>query len=389
MDWHRQVEEHLASYPPEPGAGFRPERIIVTRGATATPGRRAFVERLCAAFPAAERIEAPGRTHMQLGGLLPRGDAARRETGRRTLVVGTLGSPLRLSQEENICCPNYLHFSPTAFCTYQCVYCYLAGSCSTVVAPVAKVFVNLEDTLQAIARRAGAREKTNVEYSGAPMGFYVGKLQDALSLDPLTGFSRVLVPFFAEHATARLVMLTKSDAVGNLLGLDHLGHTVVSWSVNPEAVCREFEWGAPPLSRRLDAARQCQNAGYPVRFLIMPMLPVEGWREHYAGLVEAIFAATRPERITLAGICSYSTALGLTARALGPDNLITRHIRRERSADGRRRFPRELRAELYRHVIGEVRRHDSQMPLGLCLEEAEVWHACGLDPAEQTCNCMW
>ena len=374
------VASHLATYQPSPAGGFTPERIILTRGALGTAPRRAFVERLLAVFPHAERIEALDRTHMQLGGLLPQGDAARRSAGRRTLVVGTIATPLRQSQEKHICCPNYLHFSPTAYCSYACAYCYLAGSCSTVVAPAVKVFVNLEDVLAAIARKARRLR--------GPASFYLGKLQDALALDPLTGFSRLLVPFFAEHPQARLVMLTKNDAVGNLLGLAHGGHTVVSWSLNPDAVCRAFEGGAPPLERRLAAARRCQEAGYPVRFLIMPILPVEAWRRHYSELVEAILASTRPERITMGGICSYGTALRLTAAAGGAQGAIARRVSRSLSPDGRRRFPRELRAELYRHILGEIRRRVPALPVALCLEEPELWHACGLDPAHPACNCI-
>lgn len=375
------MEAHLSGYLPRVCGGFFPQRIVLTRGALDTAARRAFAERLLALFPEAERIDAPRRTHMQLGGLLPQGDAARREAGARTLVLGTIASPLRRSQERGIVCPNYLHFSPTAYCTYGCAYCYLAGSCSTVVAPVAKVFVNLEDVLAAIARAARRLD--------GPESFYLGKLQDALALDPLTGFSRVLAPFFGAQPLARLVMLTKSDAVENLLGLDHRGHTAVSWSVNPAAVCEAFEAGAPPLTRRLEAARRCQEAGYPVRFIIMPILPVDGWREHYAGLVEAVFAAARPQRITLGGVCSYGTALRLTAKALGPHNLIARHVARAPSPDGRRRFPHELRAQLYLHIIGQIRRHEPSMPVGLCLEEPGLWAACGLDAASPACNCVW
>ena len=375
------MNDHLASYQPRPVAGFCPERIVLTRGATDTEPRRAYVERLLALFPDAERIEALGRTHMQLGGLLPKGDAARREAGRRTLVVGAISTPLRQSREAGIVCPNYLHVSPTAYCTYGCAYCYLAGSCSTVVAPVAKVFVNLEDVLAAIARRARRLAE--------PTSLYIGKLQDALALDPLTGFSRLLAPFFAAQPLARLVMLTKSDCVENLLDLGHGGHSVVSWSVNPKAVCDQFEAGAPSLARRLDAARRCQQAGYPIRFIIMPILPVASWRQHYAELVEAIFAVARPQRITLGGICSYGTALRLTAAALGRDNIIARSISPTPSLDGRRRFPRELRAELYRHIIGEIRRREPHLPIGLCLEEPELWQACGLHAAQPTCNCVW
>jgi spore photoproduct lyase len=383
------VQAHLREYEPSASVGFRPERVILTRGALDTLPRRVFAERLLRLFPDAERIEALDRTHMQLGGLLPKGDAARRSAGRRTLVLGTIASPLRQSRETNIVCPNYLHFSPSAYCSYGCAYCYLAGSCSTVVAPVTKVFVNLEDILAAIARRAQRLTE--------PTSFYLGKLQDALALDPLTGFSRVLVPFFAGQPLARLVMLTKSDSVGNLLAQDHHGHTAVSWSVNPEAVCREFEAGAPPLERRLGAARLCQQAGFPIRFIIMPILPVDDWQRHYGQLVEGIFAACRPERITLGGICSYGTALRLTKGALGADNLIARHVSRQPCADGRRRFSRELRAALYSHIIAEIRRHEPDIPVALCLEELELWRACGLDPfaslragpARPACNCVW
>jgi len=380
-DWQKHATDHLATWRPRAPDGFRPQRIILTRGSLDTPPRRAYVDRLCAALPDAERIEALDRTHMQLGELLPEGGAARREAGRRTLVVGCLGTVLRQSCETNICCPNYLHFSPTAYCTYGCAYCYLAGTRSTVFAPVVKIYLNIEDMLAAIERKAKQLD--------GPTSFYVGKLQDALALDPLTGFSRVLIPFFAEHPLARLVMLTKSAAVENLLDLDHRGHTIVSWSINPEAVCREFEAGAPSLARRLDAARQCQEADYPLRFIIMPILPVADWQRHYSELVEQLFEAALPQRITLGGMCSYRGALALTARTLGPDNLIARHIAPKPSPDGRLRFPRSLRIAFYRHLVAAIRRRDRAMPIGLCLEEPEVWRASGLDPATQACNCVW
>ncbi len=63
-----------------------------------------------------------------------------------------------------------------------------------------------------------------------PTAFYLGKLQDGLALDALTGYSRVMVPFFARQKQARLILLTKSTNVENLLDLDHQQHTVLSWS---------------------------------------------------------------------------------------------------------------------------------------------------------------
>ena len=74
-----------------------------------------------------------------------------------------------------------------------------------------------------------------------PTAFYLGKLQDGLSLDPLTGYSRQIIPFFAAHPTARLTLLTKSADVGNLLDLDHQGHAILSWTANPRTVVEMFE----------------------------------------------------------------------------------------------------------------------------------------------------
>ncbi|NQT53727.1 hypothetical protein HQ576_16840 [bacterium] len=383
-DWTARVRDHLASYSPQASRlGFAPDRILLTRGALDTPARRVFAERLSVAFPKATLVDARDRTHMQLAGLLPKGDdEARREVGRRTLVVGTIGQPVKMARETGVVCPDHLAVSPTAYCTYACSYCYLAGSASTLVAPVAKVFVNLEDALDAIGRRDKRMKR--------PASLYVGKLQDALGLDPLTGFSRVLVPFFATRQHARLVLLTKSDAVDNLLDLGHRGHTIVTWSLNAAAVARDYEKGAPSLARRLEAACRCADAGYPVRFLIMPILPVENWRNHYRALIETIFDTVHPQRITLGSICSYPGALRITERTLGKDNVISRNIARDSSPDGRLRFSRELAAELYRHAIGHIRRRaGSAVPIGLCFEEPDVWRAVGLDPRAGTCNCLW
>jgi spore photoproduct lyase len=74
---------------------------------------------------------------------------------------------------------------------------------------------------------------------GRPEAFYLGKLQDGMALDPLTGYSRVMIPFFAEHPFARLRILSKSADFENVLDLDHRGHTVLCWSLNPPEVRKE------------------------------------------------------------------------------------------------------------------------------------------------------
>lgn len=103
--------------------------------------------------------------------------------GKQTLVFGEHRSAVRLSEERGNTCPNYWSFSPYGFCPYECKYCYLAGTKGVSFSPTVKVFLNLPEMLGQIDRIAAQQ--------GRPTGFYLGKLQDGLALDPLTGYSRI------------------------------------------------------------------------------------------------------------------------------------------------------------------------------------------------------
>ncbi len=200
------------------------------------------------------------------------------------------------STEEGNSCPNYWHFSPYGFCPYGCAYCYLAGTQGVRFSPTVKVFLNLPEILAKLDRIARQIDK--------PTAFYLGKLQDALALDPLTGYSRQIIPFFANHPTARLTLLTKSADVSNLLDLDHHEHSIVSWTVNPRAIVEAFEKHTPPLEERLGAMEACAGVGYPVRAVVMPIIPIPDWEMIYGEFLTELLTRIRLSRITLGSICS-------------------------------------------------------------------------------------
>jgi DNA repair photolyase len=260
-------------YRSRPVTYFQPDQIVLTKGSLDSARRRHLVDRVCAVYPEAEVVrewEIPhNRVRVDSGDLL-----SRQQRGKRTLVFGEHQSAVRLSAEVGNCCPNYHHFSPYGFCPYNCASCYLAGTTGVRFSPTVKIFVNLPEILDEVDRQATAL--------GKPTAFYLGKLQDALALDPLTGYSRKIIPFFAEHRYARLTLLTKSAEVGNLLDLDHRGRSVLSWSVNPAEIIEAFETNTPSLESRLATMEACQRAGYPVRAVVMPVIPVAGWEENLA-----------------------------------------------------------------------------------------------------------
>ena len=375
------ADEPLTDYRPRPAPLFRPTRIVLAKGSNRTAGRRRFAERICAAYPEAEVVEAFGTPHNRVD--LGQSDPLRlHEHGKQTLVLGEHRSAVRFSDEGGNACPNYWHFSPYGFCPYGCHYCYLAGTQGVWFSPAVKIFLNLEEILAEVDRTANQL--------GRPTAFYLGKLQDGVALEPVSGYARTMVPFFARHPYARMVVLTKGADVENLLDLGHAGRTILSWTVNAPEIMQLFERNTPNIAARLDAMRRCAQAGYPVRAVVMPIIPVAGWQETYGQFVARLLESVPLSRITLGSICSYPQARRLMELKLGRKNAISTLLGRApaKSDDGRLRFSRFVREEVYRYLAGCIRRQCPDLEIGLCLEDEAMFAALDLTGNTGRCNCL-
>ena len=367
-------------YEPIRPEGLDVERIVLAKGSQSTLERRRFVERICALYPSAALIEHPELPHNRID--LGETDHVKlHRKGVRTLVFGELKTAVRKSEETGNTCPNYWHFSVYGHCFYGCSYCYLAGTRGVWNSPTVKIFVNLPEIFQRINRIANR--------FAHPTAFYHGKLQDGLSLDPLTAYSPVVVSFFARHRFARQVILTKSSFVGRLLGLDHRGHTTISWSLNPPEVAGDFEINAPSVEARIAAMQKVAEAGYPIRANIMPLIPASGWEKIYDQFLRDLLTRIPIGRLTLGGICIYRNARRLMERELGRKNEISRQIREEDApCDGRARYGRALRIGMYMRLLRVAREIRPDLQLALCLEDRSVWEAAHKEVGLGPCNCI-
>jgi spore photoproduct lyase len=368
------------------------ETIILARGSEVNPD---LCERVLAAFPNA-RVERqldvpPARVRFD-----PPNGGDRRQAGKRTLVLGSIGRVLDRNCEpgmgDRVVCYPYRHFNAVGNCPYDCKFCYLSGNRGNLKCPAIKLYTNLGDVVAAIGRVA--------DRAAGPELFYGSKLQDFVALDPITRYSETIVPFAAEHPNVRLLFLTKSADIETFLPLDHRGHTILSWTLNAEPVIAEYEVGAPSLDERLRAARRAADAGYEVRFIFMPMVPVAGWREVYADAVRKTVRIVRPSRVTLGGICMYRSALNAMRRrtekgteAFSPTagenaSVPFSALQPPAFAGDRYRYRPEVRLELYAHMLACIREADASVPVSLCLETPEVWGSVGLRPEEAPCNCL-
>ena len=289
-------------------------------------------------------------------------------------------------------------------CPFQCSWCFLKATYRSLF-PFMAVHVRYDKILKKILRHVGGTSTSVI--------FNMGELQDGLALEHLTGAAQVLIPFFGRLPNAFLFMLTKSDDVEPVLGLSHNGHTILAWSLNTAEVSHQFEIGAPSFERRLAAARRAQEAGYPIRVRLDPIVLLPGWQRMYADTIGRIFTEIAPQRITLgtlrfeeqfyknreALVGQEETGLRLLtemkqmAPMLPPMEVPTgkrdKYGRPQmKTSVGKYSYPEALRVEIFRFAISEIRKHFAG-PVALCKETVDVWRAVGLDPRRCACVCQY
>ena len=210
-----------------------------------------------------------------------------------------------------------------------------------------------------------------------PVSYNMGEMLDSLALADASGILEELVPFFAAQGYGRLMLFSKSGAADALQGLEHAGHTTVSWSLNPQSVIDRYEQGASRLEERLGAAKRVSDAGYPIRFRIDPGILEEGWEREYASLVEAIWDyGLQPENITLGTLrlsrWHYSAVGPEAAEILRGAGVLS-----ERGGEryARLRYPLDKRIGFYRSLIAAIRRVSASVPISVCWETKQVFAA--------------
>ena len=261
-----------------------------------------------------------------------------------------------------VCC-NYFVINFGYGCLYDCHYCFLQNYLNN---PLLTMFANTNDLFAEIDKKI----------HGKKFHFRIGtgETTDSLALEPLTGMAEILVNHFAELPNATLELKTKSSNVDSLLGLDHRGHTVISWSVNPPGIVSEVETGTATLEERLAAARKAEAAGYRLAFHLDPVIHFEGWEKQYHDLIDLIFSTVRPDSVAWLSLGSFRYLPGLKTVIQGrfPEDTLTRE-EMVQGPDGKYRYFKTIREEMYRSIRAKVQAVDPKLFLYLCMETKRMW----------------
>ncbi|MBU4484084.1 hypothetical protein KKA47_01550 [bacterium] len=271
--------------------------------------------------------------------------------------------------EKNLCC-NYFTIDLIAGCPLDCTYCILQQYLSNN--PILTIYTNIEVILEQI-KIATSKEPKKIFRIGS------GELSDSLALDDITEHSSLLVPYFAKLPNAFLELKTKTTKIDGLKDLDHNGHTIVAWSVNPQDIISKEEFKAATLIGRIAAAKKCIEWGYKVAFHFDPMIFYKSWKDGYKEVVQLIFKHIDPQYVAWIslGTLRFPTQLKETAQERFAGTQIFSYPF-ERIA-GKLRYPEKIRAILYKNVVEEIFSIDLSVPIYLCMEEPQMWVEAGLE----------
>ncbi|MGQ9647367.1 MAG: radical SAM protein [Thermodesulfobacteriota bacterium] len=264
---------------------------------------------------------------------------------------------------NHICC-GYHVINAITNCPMDCSYCVLQAYLNN---PLITLYSNWEDLLKEIERFL----------LGHPQSFPrlgTGELSDSLALDMIFPISAALIALFAKRDQACLELKTKSAQVDHLLCLDHRRRTIISWSLNPPEIIEAEEKGTVSLENRIAAAQKCQERGYPVGFHFDPIIFYDEWEKGYQETIDALFRRIDPKGviwISLGGF-RYPSQLKAIAGARFPNTKIFLGELFP-GRDGKFRYLKEIRVEMYQKMMRRLREVDANLFLYLCMESKEVW----------------
>jgi spore photoproduct lyase len=297
---------------------------------------------------------------------------------RRLYVSRYEGDPVKSCQGmgDYVCC-QYFTIALVSDCHLECTYCILQDYLRNN--PVITVYANVDEIFARIRERV-------VKHPNRIFRIGTGELSDSLALDHITEFSREVASFAAENPNVLIELKTKTANVDNLIGLDHRKRVVVSWSLNPQGYIDSEEHKCDSLAARLEAARRCADAGYPVGIHFDPLLNFDGWETEYAGLVDAVASTLKPEEIAWVSIGSlrFTKDLKKISQERFPKSALMSGELLP-SQDGKMRYFRPLREEMYAAMKTLVETRLGRVPHYLCMETKAVWrNVYGEQPSNAT-----
>jgi len=263
---------------------------------------------------------------------------------------------------RNYTCCGYRILHVGTYCNMDCSYCILQ---TYFHPPVMQLFINHDDLFSEL-------DSLFLDHRISRIG--TGEFTDSLIWDRWTNLSPQLISRFSRQDRAVLELKTKTAHVHRLKGLDHRKKTILAWSLNTDRVIHSEERRTASIEARLDAAAKCADWGYPLAFHFDPMVLYEGCEADYKRLVNRLFDRIPPPQIVWISVGSFRfppNLISIIERRFPDSKIIYGEF--IRGLDGKMRYFKPLRIDIYRCVVDEIRKRAPDVLIYYCMEDDDVW----------------
>jgi spore photoproduct lyase len=246
---------------------------------------------ILARYPEAERI--PVASHWKIPSLHGNEGSAEEWLAikRGTLVLGVKKG---LTMRPNGRSAHFIAPSTSNGCAMACAYCYVPRR-KGYANPIS-IFVNVEETCEAIARHAARQGPLAAADQIDPQHWVydIGENGD-LSVDAaICDNVRDLVALFRRLPNAKGSFATKY-VNPDLLAYDPQGKTRIRFSLMPDRIAKVVDVRTSPMADRIAAVSTFVRAGYEVHLNFSPVIVYPRWEEDWRALFDAVDAAISPE----------------------------------------------------------------------------------------------
>jgi len=194
---------------------------------------------------------------------------------KRTMVVG-----VRKTLKFDTSKPSAEYAIPLSTgCMGHCHYCYLQTTMGAK--PYIRVYVNTDEIFQAALQYIEERKPEITRFEAACTS-------DPVGIDYLTHNLFRAIEFMGEQKYGRLRFVTKYHHVDHLLTAKHNKRTRFRFSMNADYVIKNFEPATSSFEERIEAAGKVAKAGYPLGFILAPLIRFDGWKEGYHELFKRL-----------------------------------------------------------------------------------------------------
>lgn len=162
-------------------------------------------------------------------------------------------------------------FHLSSSCPGHCEYCYLQTTQGEK--PYMKIYANIDEIIETIDKYINSNDGIST--------FEAASITDPVGLDHITGGLKKVIEYFSTKYKGRLRLVTKFDHVEPYVNINHNGHTKFRFSINTDWVINNFEHNTSSRDERIEAGKKIAAAGYPLGFIVAPIIIYNNWEEDY------------------------------------------------------------------------------------------------------------